>query len=376
MDRNSMSIMRKIIAATALAAVVVGGSLVTIYWQTKNVNDYGNVQLLDTAVSIQAVMQSQRQHGQEWETATMARDPGFVNYIAQALAAGAAVGAHIDSASIRDQLDERRTESYLTMVSLLDPSGHTLVASGNVDLEQRDYSATPLIKDVLAKHNQSTALWAEKQKLLLVTVAPVMRGTEIQALLMSQEPVSKTFLDALSKTSHADAAVIIRDGETLRLVLSTLNSQDAQQLQGAIATAPSLLLQSMASPANGAALLSLDFGDHTVAARAAALFNNPNMAMVIALVPADRISAINVALRLPIICVGIAMLVLLLLLGVLVWLSSMRPLAKLAKLTERAAFGDHEMLPPQRNPHFARISSSVNHLIKEILGRQGKTDGR
>jgi|GEM_PF-4284689 len=369
-----MSTTRKIIAATALAAVVVGGSFATLYWQTQRVNEYGNVQLLDTAVSVQAVLQSQRQHGQEWETATIAKDPGFVNYIAQALAAGAAVGARIDSASIRDQLDERRAESYLTTVLLLDPGGHTLVASGNIDLEQRDYSAAPLIKDVLVKRNQSTALWVDKQKLLLVTVAPVMRGTEIQALLMSQEPVSKTFVDALGKTSHADVAMILRDGETLRLALTTLNSHDALQLQGAIATTPTTLLQSISSPANSAALIALDFGDHTVAARASALFNSPNIAMVVALVPLDRTNAMNDALRLPIIGVGIAVLLMLTLLGVLLWQSFMRPLAKLAKLTERAAFGDHEMLPPERNPHFARISSSVNHLIKEMLGRRHKTD--
>ncbi|MEP6881037.1 MAG: hypothetical protein ABI866_03535, partial [Dokdonella sp.] len=164
--------------------VSIAGAVAT-WWQARDVMRLIDGHALASVQSIQGFAETSRQRELELKSAILASNPGFVGYVSHAMSTGAESGGVIDAASIRDLLEERRSQFNFDVAAILDPRGRTIVMLGESLRSQQDFSATPLMAAVRASSTPSIGLLGNKGHLVLVSLTPMLRGDTVEALLLT-----------------------------------------------------------------------------------------------------------------------------------------------------------------------------------------------
>jgi len=136
-----------ILLGTAVAVLIAVAAASVVLWQYGAIDRQASTHALDTAQSVHKYVQEQRVAHLEEASRTIATNPSFVSYIAQALSTNDGHGA-IDVASIRDLLDERRHDAGLDAAAILDASGKAVASVGDTLSSERDWSALSVVAQV------------------------------------------------------------------------------------------------------------------------------------------------------------------------------------------------------------------------------------
>lgn len=366
------------LGCVAAAAATIAIVATVAAWQVRAAGALVNANVLATAQSIQARISLQRERELELKARLLAGDAAFVSYIDNALTVGSEAGATIDQASIRDLVEERRATYGLEDAVILDPLGHSVVASGADYLDPRDIANAPVVAIVRSKLRPTCGWSSYTNKLLLVCVAPLLRGATMQAMLLTATPAGAIFAKELADAGHVDVALIAFPPGGPQVAASTLEPQMAERMLAQITQDPALL--NGVRKNRGAASRAVDFflGSAHWPARLMLLSGVADDAVLVSLLAPSAQAATFNAIVVPAVAGGILLLALLLVGAFIEWRRVRQPLTHLIELVERAVQGNsHVELRSVGNGPAARLASAFNRLLaKENPNRPSKGEPR
>lgn len=322
-----------LLACATLIATALGIAETVAWRESLQLGAQVSNQRLHATIAAQKLLEYERTQELELRTNILANNAALVAYVTQALTSGALPGSKIDTASIFDQLLQRKRELGLDLTAILDPQGRLVVAAGRMPTLHGHTAADLLVQQVLASQRSAVGLWLVGGHFEQVALAPLVRGNTIEALLLTGRNVDSEFARSLAGVADTDVALISSTNRTPQIIASTLSSAQSRALIDALRTYPD------SSARNADATLLL--GAHRVSI--GPLFGASQGAEVAILAPPAPTLAIWRALSLPLL-MGAALISVLLIAGVLILqYRLLQPLQRLSLLIERAAAGDYEL---------------------------------
>ncbi len=361
--------------ALFLIFVVSSAGAVATWWQARDVMRLIDGHALASVQSIQGFAETSRQRELELKSAILASNPGFVGYVSHAMSTGAESGGVIDAASIRDLLEERRSQFNFDVAAILDPRGRTIVMLGESLRSQQDFSATPLMAAVRASSTPSIGLLGNKSHLVLVSLTPMLRGDTVEALLLTGVEIGDSFVAPLAAAGRVDLALVEISKNEMTVVASTLGSEDHQAIVDAVQTEPSLLVGSSTPEQTRAFDLKLAGG--ITRASMSPLFASPSSGLLVSIVPvAQRIVSTGV-IRTPMLVAGSVVLAILLVLWWLIQRGLVRPVNNLVEMSERVLRGDIQVVARDVGTgDISMIAAAFNQALAGLRGYKEVIENR
>ena len=208
------------------------------WWQGRGVGQLLDEHALESVRSIQQFAEGSRRRELALKSEILATNPGFVGYVSQALAAGAEPGGSVDAASIRDLLEERRSQYGFDVAAVLDPQGAVVVMLGDALRTRQDFSTLPLMLKVRAGAPAQTDLLMHDGRLVLLTLSPMVRGATIEALLLTGVEIGDAFVAEIGRAAQVDAALVAPTRDGFVVLASTLGVADQPTLAAVVGAEP------------------------------------------------------------------------------------------------------------------------------------------
>lgn len=283
----------------------------------------------------------------------LANDSAFVDYVAQSLMPNPQLGGAIDSASIIDQLNERRHGYDVALV--LDPAGKPAGMSGLLARSPADIANDPLVRRAIASQQPVQGYWLDNDRLLRVAIAPLLRGRSLQGLVVAASRVEATFADEVHDTTGVDLALLSTSGPATPLVFSGAappSSAELTRLRAAV-------LSASGSPQ------ALPVAGWPTAYALAVPVSNGRAAWL--LLPATGSAQRTVPREAVPLLSGVACLGLLAALGIVwLWWRTWLPLERMLYIVDRAAAGDdHMTLRTGGSAVVRQLRDRLNRLIHQ-----------
>jgi HAMP domain-containing protein len=363
---NAKSIMRTVSVGAAIAFLIVTCAGVIGLWQYRVLNQQTATQILDTAQAVHKYIFDQRVAHLEEVSKTIAENPSFVSYISQALATVDAGNPTADVASIRDLLEDRRHTYNLDAAVILDAAGKQIVNVGDTMFAARESAALPIVALVKQNPAQASRIIGDDKRVFLVTATPLMRGTDIEALLLTGARFDDPVIKNMARVSQSDLALLTNGPTGQHLIATTLGTQDVQPLTTLLAARREQGLDADASGL-GSHTFEFEIDGHAWSARLAPLDHALDKISLMVLVPPTRRATIYMALAPPLIIGTLTAIALVAIALFLIWRSVVRPLTALDAFATRAISGDHALeIKPAGIGMTARIGSAFNHLLRDL----------
>ena len=360
---------------TARLVLLVGAMLITAalgiaetlaWFESHQLGVQASNQRLHATIAAQKLFEYERTRELELRTGMLANNAAFVAYVTQALTAGALPGTKIDTASIFDQLLQRKRELGLDLAAILDAQGRLVTAAGRMPILHGQPATDSLLQQVLTTQRPAVGLWPVGGHFEQVALLPLVRGNAIEALLLTGRTVDASFARSLAGVADTNVALIASAGQTPRIVGSTLSSTQSRALTDTLVAHPGLLAR------NAEAALTLDARRASIRP----LFGARHGAEVVILAPPASSHAIWLALSQPLL-VGAALIGVLLIVGVLILQRRLlMPLQRLSLLIERAAAGDYELSANavRGGALVARLGNAFDRLLMHVRLRLARRD--
>lgn len=370
--RNGRTALIGLLAGAALTATALGTAETLAWRASQRLAAHAGSNRLQTTLAVQTLLERERTGELELRAGILANDSAFIAYVTQALTANAIPGTRIDTASILDQLLQRKRELGLDLAAVLDPRGRLVVAAGRMPALRGQPAADALVRQVLASQRPAVGLWPVGAHFEQVALVPLVRGNTVEALLLTGRSVDARFARALAAVAGTDVALVASDGQTPQVLNSTLAPGSAHALSAALVAQPALLAPSGDIPLS----LPIDGRRRAVAVRP--LFGASHTADLVILAPPAAVGPLWRALSLPLLA-GAAMVLALLSAGALTLQRRLLlPLQRLSTLIERAAGGDYELRTSAVGGGVivARLASACDRLLTDVrlrLDRRGGT---
>jgi len=340
--------------ALALVVGVVAALSGLIAWQLARDADHAADRTLSTLALTQQLVEAQEDRDLSTRGELIAGNQAVVAYMTQALGS-ALPGASVDTSSIVDLLEERRTQLGLDLAAVIDADGKLLVAT-DPQVGGRDFARDPVFVEARRTQAIRSGLWVEGERLLHVAMLPLARYGSGDAYLLVGEAVEEDFVQTIAGIGAADVAILTRTAAGVpRIAASTLEASDDAVLLEA------LRLQR----GDAGARFELTLPGRHAEAQSAPLFGNKEV-RVVALAQGQPLSA-SLASHLP--TMLFATVVVLALVAGLAWhwRNVAAPLLALERLMTRAAdTGDsHLQLAESGSPAIVRVAAAFNKLMAD-----------
>lgn len=325
----------RILVAALLGLLLIVASGVSLgLWLQADANSRDQARNRAQLLAAQAEVEATLAADLELRAAWIASDNASVGYIADALALAGA-GQPVDTASISDLLGERRAQSGLEIVGVIDPAGRWVVGarpwldSGGLP------SGHPLFQRAQKEHAQVRGLVREEGRVFLGVIAPLMRAGAIEAWLYAARPLDGAWLARIAALAPAELAIVDTAGQVLAQAgaAGPIDETRGQVLrQDLLGSAGPLVLQARLPGNDEAALLA----------------------------PVLVFTVIG--------CAGWLLLV------VFAWRSLLHPIDSACGLLERAAGGDfHLRAPAWRGGTRGRFANAFDALMARVGARQSSS---
>ncbi|MEO8802043.1 MAG: hypothetical protein ABI304_00435 [Rudaea sp.] len=313
---------------------------------------------LDNAQTAQKYLFAQRQSDLLRASASMASNPAFIGYMAQALSPSALTGA-IDIASIRDLLEERRGEHHLDIAAIVSPAGRVIAASGDASLDDSNLGADPVLQEARKALNSASGIHRDAQGIELIAFTPVLRGGNLEAWLLTGNGLNAAYIKNLTSVANVDAALVVANPSTAATVLaSNLGADITAQLPVALAST------ALPDSDKQTGKTQLNLGNAPRIARITPLPGSHENVFLVLLQPMAAVNTMRSAIAVPL-AIGIAALLILgSMFALLFWLRCVRPLAALSRLCDYSLNGDYALTAsPSAGRTLAHVNRAFNHLL-------------
>lgn len=320
-----------------------------------------SAQSLDTTQAVQKYIQEQRNQHLAQVSKSIASNPGFISYIAQALTPDAATGAKMDVSSMRDLLEERRTEFGFDVAAIVQPDGLVVAGTGGSRLPIQNLSTNPIFVEARRYLTAASHIWNLDERVLLVTLTPVLRGASLEAFLLTGISLDETYVKKIAQVSHADVAIVAATASGPAVLASSLDARSVEQLRAALSARPDRLGNEGIVAAD---TFELDLGGQHWPARLVPVADTEGHLLVLSLMaPASR-DPLARAIAQPFLTGLATALVLALAFALILWRSFVRPLATLSNGCERALAGDYALAIPSSGGRVVmHLNQTFNHLL-------------
>jgi len=326
-----------------------------------------DVHTLETAQTIQRQVEQTRRRELELTSSVVATNPSFVGYIAQALSVMDIPGQQVDTASIRDLLEERRTEFGFDFAAVLDANGRGVVMAGEALRSPPAFADMPLVTKARTEAVAATGLWTHNGQLLLVSIAPMLRGSTLEGLLLSGYEVDAEFAKPIAQTARVGVALLSVAANTRSITASTLDAVDGERLLAALDAWPVSAQGTGAPDAGNGFTVRLSGGDTRIAI--SPLFGTAETGLLVSVIPFEQKVATGDAIRQPLLIAGAFALLVILIFAWIVQNRLLKPVNDLADLSERMLRGDFQLVAKTAGTGaISRIGAAINHILAELRG--------
>lgn len=292
----------------------------------------------------------------------LARDPAFVDYVAQSLVPNPARGNAIDSASIADLLTSRRKGYDLALV--LDPNGKPAARSGTLLASGAQIQSDPAIAKAIATLDPQQEVRVEDGRIILVAVEPLLRGGAMQGVLYAAKQLDSTFAATVGRIADAGIALVAMPAPVSEVQPeSGLSPELVQAIPAGLAAMDAIgpgRSRRLVLHVDGQSLPAVVSPLRTVGGRAALVALDPDFAA------SRAAAAVAWPLWLAILVLaGIASG------GALVrWRRTDVPLERVCAVLDRGVSGDHELvLHTQGSAAMRRLRDQLNALLAQASTR-------
>lgn len=351
----------KLLLLLACALIVILIALAGWQIQRSAVADAGQqiAQRLRSAGQMQMAQQALRSRELLLVTRQLAGDRGFVGYVAQSLRQDA--GGAVDSASIRDLLDERRQQLDIDMAMVLNSSGRTIVDTTAYQPTQSDLSRHPAVGRAMSTLEPASGYLRGRERLMAVAVAPLLLGSGSEGLLLCGEVIDDAMLREVGAIAASDLALVAATPDGIKVLAGTLDANARRDL-AAIAAQRNW---PGAAQADETLTLRLGEADWLLQAQPVAA-GDTGAGTLVVLLPSTAVDAMTAATRRQLLLAGALLAGLVLLLAAVVWWRTLRPLDRLAQVSRRIAAGDLEPVPAAGSGGIAGIGAALRRLTGEL----------
>jgi len=351
-----------------LVVLLVGMAALAAAWsQGRGISRLLDEHALESVRSIQQFAEGSRRRELALKSEILATNPGFVGYVSQALAAGAEPGGSVDAASIRDLLEERRSQYGFDVAAVLDPKGTVVVMLGDALRTRQVFSTLPVMLKVRAGAPAQTDLLLHEGRLVLLTLSPMLRGATLEALLLTGVEVGDAYVAEIGRAAQVDAALVAPTRDGFVVLASTLGAADQPTLAAIVGAEPPIAAG--AAPEDSFREFGLALAGGQTRASATPLFGAPATALLVGIVPAAQRVVSTTAIRRPLLVAGAAVLVALSVLGLLIQRGLVRPLTHIVEMSERVLRGDIQVAVRNvGNGDIALIAAAFNQALAGLRG--------
>lgn len=314
---------------------------------------------LDAIRSAQALVERGQTDQLTVRAQLIASNQAVTGYIVQSLES-ALPGTEVDYASVVDLLEERRSQLGLAIAAVLDSDGRIVAITEPLAGRESfgDLAAFRAARDGKAAR---TAVFADRTRLLGIAIQPLAVYGASEAYLLVGMPINQAFAESIADVGSADVAVLMRTTDGPLIAASTLPAAESTRLTSA--------LRADAGKRDGRFEIAIDGVPHRVSS--APLFGDAG-ARLLAVIPADRASAVSTASRLPLlVAAGSALLALALALALL-WRRIVAPAQALERMIDYCAdSGDFRVKAPLGGGRtISRIAEAFNRACARAAGGQ------
>lgn len=322
-----------------------------ILWQVRQDASHAADRTLATLALTQQLVEAQQNRDLSTRGELIAGNQAVVAYMTQALGS-ALPGEKVDTSSIIDLLEERRSQLGLDMAAVIAADG-TLLANTDGDAGRHQFASDPVFAAARKAQLVRTGLWTEGGRLRHVAILPLARYGSGDAYLLVGQDVGQEFAQTIATIAAADVAIVVPSAAGPTLSASTLEADDAQAVLAALRTHES----------GDGARFSLALPNRDAQSQSAALFGN-DAVRVLAVAEGRPLAAV-VANHLPMLLFALIVVAIAALAVAWYWRQVEQPLHALERLLQRAAdTGDtHLHLAERGSPAIARVAAAFNKLM-------------
>ncbi len=192
-----------------LAFGLVAG-LALLYWQQARSQAFVTESRLNAARAVQELVEQQIKQALDTRVELIAGNQAFIGYITQALG-DSLPGTVVDTASIVDILEERRTQLGLSIAAVFDGQG-LLIASRD-GISERQNSASRFLIEQAGKANVTAhGLWTDGERMYFVAMVPLAAYGSDAGFLLLGNVLDDGMATTIGKASDADVALFAVGG--------------------------------------------------------------------------------------------------------------------------------------------------------------------
>ncbi len=203
-------------AAAAFGVLLCAGLL---YWQQGRSQSYIADAKLETARSVQELVEAQIRQDLDARVELIAGNQAFIGYITQAMG-GILPGTVVDAASIVDILEERRAQLGLTIAAVIDGQGQ-LIASRDRISDRRTFASEPLFGQAVTANATAHGLWVDGGRVFFVAMVPLAAYGSDAGFLFVGTALDDEVATTIATTADAEVALFALDGTRRVLAASS-----------------------------------------------------------------------------------------------------------------------------------------------------------
>jgi eukaryotic-like serine/threonine-protein kinase len=324
---------------------------------------------LDSAKSAQAAFQSSRAQQLALITQNLAGDPNFVSYITSATAGDLGLGgeAQTDTASIRDQLDERRETLGFDLAIVLDGEGFVLARTDESEAVDVSLADDALIQQAM-ENGAANGLWRQSGALFEVAVAPLVEGDNVQGYLLIGLNINDALAKSIQSVSGTEVLYLVAgDQGEMQLAASSAGPEEGKRLMEGLNANANAMGRWQRGEAVDRVDLTLDgtrwVGRVTPLKEASGQLAGASFALTSLDQALSGFKQILNALLIG----GVLAVMLAWVLSYLLARGILKPLRQLADAANAASKGDFQMrLKPSSNDELGRLTGSLDSLLSEL----------
>lgn len=360
--RSGLSLAVRLFLAMALLVTLAVASAVML---TRN---RGSAIAADTAdenlkraSAVQDVLAAQRREQLQLRITVLTSSAAFAAYL-EASVTGE------DTLSLLDQLEQAENEIDADLMMLLDPDGLLIVSTREGPEASQDLSTDPLVREALEAF-ESTGAWVWGNRLYDAVVEPVATGSLLVGFLVAGFEIDSDTAEQLSDVTGADATIFSRSANGQRLVATTLDPTQAEELVARMAESD----WAVAQPKRRTEPMTVDFQGQPWLVQTRTLWDVANKPMG-AVVTSTSLAAQREPfdrLNMHLLWIGLGAILLSLPLSFLLARRILDPVAKLASAARTAAEGDYDQaVATSRRDELGTLSRSFDVLLSDLRERR------
>lgn len=296
-----------------------------------------------------------------------ASDPTFAAYVAAAV--DTPEGEESDLASIEDLLIERKQDTDLDFIILLDPEGKVIVHSNNAALTGRDLSKKHLVSPVIEELTESTGIWLENNLMYQAAIMPISLDFDLIGFVIAGIEINNDLATEMKRVGGGDTLFLIVDDNKLINIASTLDISQTEKVL-ALLTEQNKMMQ-MNSASFDKLQIVIQEQNWSIQSVALAKEENKQKPFFIILSSESKYMEgysriFNVTLIAAIIAIAVSIIMSLLLTS-----GILTPIKKLAQAAKSAATGDYTtQVGLSGNDELAQLSNSIDSLLSDLRDKQ------